>query len=131
VKGNKQSHRLQTGWLFLLLLITEVAIAVFVHDRIVRPYVGDVLVTVLLCSLCRVLIPTGVKALPGYVFLFAAAVEIGQYFDIVKLLGLDGNGFLSVLLGRTFSAMDLCCYAVGCLVFFFVEILLQKQIKEK
>jgi len=127
----KTKLRIGYGLLFLLLLITEVAIAVFVHDRIVRPYVGDVLVTVLLCSLCRVLIPTGVKALPGYVFLFAAAVEIGQYFDIVKLLGLDGNGFLSVLLGRTFSAMDLVCYAVGCLVFFFVEILLQKQIKEK
>ena len=119
------------GVLFAVLLIAEVYIALFVNDRFVRPYVGDMLVTLLLCCLCRMLIPTKIKALPVYTFLFAAAVEIGQYFDLVKLLGLEENRFLSVVMGRTFSAMDLVCYAAGCLVFFFVEILLQKQIKEK
>ena len=34
---------------FILLLLLEIIIAVFVHDRFIRPYVGDVLVTVLLC----------------------------------------------------------------------------------
>ena len=123
--------RVVYGMLFVVLLITEVCIALFVNDRFVRPYVGDMLVTILLCCLCRVLIPTKIKALSAYVFLFAAAVELGQYFDLVKLLGLEGNRFLSVVMGRTFSVMDLVCYAAGCLVFFFVEIFLKKQIKEK
>ncbi len=30
--------------LFLLLLITEVFIAVYIHDEFVRPYLGDILV---------------------------------------------------------------------------------------
>ena len=112
--------------LFCVLLAIEVGIALFVRDQFVRPYVGDMLVTLLLCCLCRVLMPTGVKALPVYVFLFAAAVEIGQYFDLVKLMGLEGNRFLSVIMGRTFSALDLVCYFLGCLVFYLAERILKK-----
>lgn len=33
---------------FVILLMVEICIALFVHDRFIRPYVGDVLVTVLL-----------------------------------------------------------------------------------
>jgi hypothetical protein len=35
-------------WIFLGLLLLEIGIALFVHDDFIRPYVGDVLVTVLL-----------------------------------------------------------------------------------
>lgn len=38
---------------FGLLLLLEALIAVFVHDRFVRPYLGDVLVVVLLYCLAR------------------------------------------------------------------------------
>lgn len=106
---------------FGILLLAEIAIALFVHDRFIRPYIGDVLVTILLCCLCRVLIPKGVRLLPVYVFLFAVAVEIAQYFDIVKLLGLENSVFLSTIIGRSFSVWDIVCYAAGCLVFFGVE----------
>ena len=103
------------------MLITEMLIGLFVNDAFVRPYVGDMLVTILICCFFRVLFPTGVGALPVYVFLFAAAVEIGQYFDVVKLLGLADNMFLSTVLGRTFSALDLICYGIGCLAFWGME----------
>ena len=39
--------------LFFAVLLTEIFIALFVKDNFVRPYVGDVLVTILLCCLCR------------------------------------------------------------------------------
>jgi len=109
--------RLTYAALFLLLLMGEICIALFVHDGFVRPYLGDVLVTVLICAFCRVFFPRGVRMLPVYVFLFAAAVEIGQYFDLLQLLGLAGSRFFSVLLGATFSVWDLVCYAAGCLAF--------------
>ena len=32
---------------FVLLLVTEVLIALFVRDRFIRPYGGDILVTVI------------------------------------------------------------------------------------
>ena len=97
------------------------------RDAFIRPYIGDMLVTVLICCFCRVLIPQGVRALPVYVFVFAAIVEIGQYVDFVKLLGLDGNHFASVVFGRTFSVYDLLCYAVGCLAFFAMDHSIQRH----
>lgn len=106
---------------FCGLLATEIVIALFVNDAFVRPYVGDMLVTLLLCCLCRVIVPNNVRQLPVYVFIFAAAVEIGQHFDLVALLGLEDNRILSIALGRTFSWLDLGCYAVGCAAAYFLD----------
>lgn len=122
-----KKSRLLFGLIFLGLLLTEVLIALFVNDNFIRPFFGDVLVTVLICCFCRIWIPNKVRALPVYVFLFATAVEVSQYFDIVKLLGLENNRFLSTLMGRTFSAPDILCYAVGCLLFFALDFVVQKH----
>ncbi len=105
----------------VVLLILEVLIAIFVHDKFVRPYVGDVLVTVLLCTFLRIFIPSGIKLLPLYVFIFAALVEILQYFNIVEILGLSDNRFLSILVGSVFDIKDIICYAIGCVIVFALE----------
>ena len=107
--------------IFCVLLLIEIFIGLFVHDNFIRPYIGDCLVTILICCLCRMVIPKGVRALPVYVFIFAALVEVGQYFNVVKLLGLESNTFLSTVIGTTFSWLDLLCYGAGCLVFFVTE----------
>ena len=107
--------------IFITLLCVELVIGLFVHDDFVRPYIGDVLVTVLLCCLCRIAVPKGVPALPAYVFLFAALVEAAQYIDVVKLLGWEDNAILSTLIGRTFSWADILCYGVGCVAFWAAE----------
>lgn len=100
--------------IFCSLMTVEVCIALFVHDSFIRPYVGDMLVTLLLCCMARVAVPEKMRLLPLYVLLFAACVEIGQYFDAVALLGLADNRLISIALGRTFSWLDLVCYTVGC-----------------
>ena len=105
----------------ILILIIEVMIALFVHDKLVRPYIGDVLVTILICSFLRIFIPKGVKLLPLYVFIFAAGVEVLQYFRIVELLGLSDNRFFSILIGSVFDVKDVVCYGIGCVIFFFGE----------
>lgn len=122
LKNNRLSYLL----IFFGLLATEIVIALFVNDAFVRPYVGDMLVTLLLCCLCRVIVPNNVRLLPIYVFIFAAAVEIGQYFDLVALLGQADNRIISIALGRTFSWMDLVCYAVGCAAAYFLDWIIQK-----
>ena len=116
-----KNKRILYGTVFCGLLAVEVCIALFINDSFIRPYVGDMLVTLLLCCLCRVIIPSKLRLLPLYVFTFAACVEIGQYFDLVVLLGLADNRFLSVLMGRTFSWLDLLCYAVGCVAAFLLD----------
>ena len=116
-----RKKRLTYTTVFAVLFLLEILIALFVHDHVIRPYIGDLLVTVLLCCLCRAVIPGRLKLLPVYVFLFAAFVEFCQYIDVVKLLGLENNALLSTLIGRTFSVSDLFCYALGCLVFWVGE----------
>ena len=115
--------------IFCGLLAVEVCIALFVHDAFVRPYVGDMLVTLLLCCMCRVILPDKIRLLPVFVFLFAACVEIGQYFDVVALMGLTDNRLLSIALGRTFSWMDLVCYAIGCVVAFGLDEVIRRSNK--
>lgn len=99
-----------------LLLGIEFFIALFVHDRFVRPYVGDMLVVILIYMFVRIFVPEKVKLLPLYIFLFAAAVEVLQYFKIAALLGVENNPVLPVLLGSTFDWKDIACYAAGCLL---------------
>ena len=105
----------------LALLLIEIYIGVFVRDRFVRPFLGDVLVTALLCCLVRAVKPTGLRLLPLYVMVFATLVEIAQYVDVVALVGLEHNAFISTIVGRSYSYKDLICYAVGCAAFWAAE----------
>ena len=122
----KNSKLIYAG-LFFAVFILEVLIALFVNDSFIRPFGGDILVTILLCLFLRTFFPVKTKLLPVYVFLFAVAVEICQYFDIVKLLGFENNVLISTLVGRSYSFVDIICYAVGCIAFFIVEQIFQKM----
>ena len=106
--------RVRYAVLFLILLGIETGIALYVHDRVIRPYVGDMLVVVLLYFFVRIFVPRGIRLLPLWIFLFAAAVEVAQYFDFAKLLGLNGNPVMRIILGSTFDLMDIACYGAGC-----------------
>ena len=99
-----------------MLFITELLIALFVRDAFIRPYVGDMLVVVLLYTCVRVILPERPRLLPLYVFLFAALVEGLQEINIVELLGLQNNRFFSILIGTTFDIKDIICYGAGCVL---------------
>lgn len=117
----KMTKRTKYFICFIVFLAVEVLIALFVHDAFIRPYVGDMLVVAVVYCLVRVIVPNGVKLMPLYVFLFAAAVECSQYFDFVGLLHLQNSAFFSVLLGATFDIKDIVCYAAGCLAIYAAE----------
>ena len=108
----------------IVLLAVEVLIALFVNDRFVRPYLGDVIVVAVVYCFVRIFIPEKVHLLPLYVFMFAVLVEILQYFHIVDLLGLGNSRFFRVLIGGVFDWKDILCYGIGCLVLGLWEILL-------
>ena len=112
----KDKKRIVYFGIFLLLLIIEVLIALFVHDRFVRPYIGDVLVVMVLYFLVRVFLPEGCKWLPFIIFILATGVEFLQYFNLVELLGLSDNRFMRTVLGAVFDFKDIVCYGVGCIV---------------
>lgn len=116
--GNEEELRKRVIYfgVFLILLTTETLIALFVHDRFVRPYVGDVLVVMVLYFLVRVFVPEGCRWLPWIIFAFAVGVEFLQYLNLVELLGLSDNRFMRIVLGSVFDFKDIVCYGVGCVV---------------
>ena len=123
----RQNTRLRLGYglAALLILVTEVLIALFIRDRFIRPYGGDILVTLLICCVIRVILPKGYRLLVGGgVLVFAILVEIGQYFGLVYLLGLGHMDFFRILMGTGSSWWDMVCYGAGCVLFVAVDALL-------
>lgn len=114
---------------FLLLFLTETLIALFVNDSFIRPYIGDVLVVMLICAFLRIFIPEKIRLLPIFATAFAVVIEALQYFDFVDLLGLSDNPVLSVALGRTFDIKDIVCYIIGGAMFFAAETIINNRRK--
>ncbi len=86
---------------FAVLFLIEGAIAIWVHDRFVRPYMWG------MCwwwswSYCfvRIFRPEGDPDIcrPMY-SCFAVCVEVLQYFRLVEILGLEGCGAARIILG--------------------------------
>ena len=121
--GKNKKQRITYLIIFVLLLVVEICIGAFVHDAFVRPYVGDMLVTVLLCCLCRIVFPRLAPTIP--VFIFALLAEGLQGAGLVEKLGLQGTIF-EILLGATFDWKDIVCYALGCVVFAAAEVLVKR-----
>lgn len=128
---SKRTLRLIYSVAFCVILFTEVLIALYVRDSFIRPYGGDILVTVLLCCFVRILVPDRIRLLPLCIFLFSCAVEVGQYFDYASVLGFSEDGFMRTLLGSSFSVLDLLCYAAGCILFAVGEYFLRKYLKKE
>ncbi len=103
---------------FCALLVIEIFIGLFVRDAFIRPYGGDILVTALLCCLARAVYP---KLSPAvHVFIFAAFVEFTQWIGLAKLLGVEGT-LIGVIIGSSFSWIDIICYGIGCIAFAAIE----------
>lgn len=113
--------------LTIIIFAIEVCIALFIKDTIVRPFVGDVLVVILIYCFFRIFLQVSVWKLAFGVLLFACAIEVLQYFDYVKLLRLENNRVISVILGRTFEWLDFAAYLTGFLIITGVEKIVQSR----
>ena len=105
----------------LFLLLIEVIIALYVHDDFIRPYVGDVLVVIVIYTFIRIIVPEKCKLIPLFLFIFASGVELLQLANIVEILGVADNKFLKILIGSVFDIKDIVCYAVGCVILCMYE----------
>jgi len=105
----------------LLLLGVEVYIALYLHDAIIRPFGGDFLVVILLYCLVKSFINFPVLLTAGWVLILAYAIEISQYFHLISMLGLQRSKLATLLLGTSFSYIDLLTYTLGILLVIIVE----------
>jgi hypothetical protein len=117
------SFHFNKKYLLLTILIfgIEVCIALFFKDTLVRPFVGDALVVILIYCFFRIFLRVSYRKLAFGVLLFACVIEILQYFDYVRLLGMENNRVISVMLGRTFEWLDFAAYFAGFLIILAVE----------
>ncbi len=130
--NNKASKlRLIYALIFLLLVAVEVFIALFVNDKFIRPYGGDIIVIGVLYCFARIFFPQKIKLLPLYLFAIGVIAEIGQLIDYVSLLGLQDSRFFKILLGSSFSWLDIICYAVGSAICLGVQLLTFEKLKNK
>ena len=107
--------------IFLLLFAVEVCIALFLHDRFVRPYVGDFLVVILLYCFARSFLNIPVLPLAIAVLLFAYAIETAQYFHIVNRLGFEHNPVMRTIIGNSFEWGDIIAYTLGIALVILLE----------
>jgi len=97
----------------VLLFLVEVFIALFVRDRFIRPYFGDFLVVILIYCFVKTFWNVAPWKAGLAVWLFSFAIEIGQYFQLVKLLGLQHSELARTVIGTGFAWEDLVAYTLG------------------
>ena len=109
----------------LFLFLIEILIAVYLHDGIIRAYVGDFLVVILLYCLVRSFAKLSVLETAIGVLLLAYLIETLQYFNLLSLLHLEGSTIANVILGNRFEWIDILAYTLGIGVVIAVEKLIR------
>ncbi|NDV94162.1 DUF2809 domain-containing protein [Dysgonomonas sp. 521] len=105
----------------LIIFFVEVLIAKFVDDAFIRPYGGDILVVILIYYFVRSFIRVEPLYLAIGVVLFAYMIEIGQYFGLVEILGMQDNRFMRTIIGTSFSWGDIVCYTIGGFICYLIN----------
>ena len=109
------------------LFFVELYIGIYMHDAIIRPYGGDVLVGILIYCFVKSFLNSPVLPTVLSVLLFCYLIEIGQYFNYVTVLGLQNSRIACVVLGTGFSWIDMLCYTAGMLVVLLLERIMQSE----
>ena len=96
-----------------MLLIVLFCIALFVKDRFIKPFIGDVFIVIWMYLFLTSFINVNRYYLTHAVLLFAFSVETTQYFKLVDRLGLQDIAIARIVIGSTFDWMDYLAYIVG------------------
>ena len=107
--------------LAILLFLTEVLIAYYMHDKIIRPYVGDLLVVILIYCFIKSFVNISVTKAAIFVLLFAYVIELLQYLNMIKFLGLQKSRMANIVLGNYFEWIDLVAYTAGIAIVILIE----------
>ncbi|MFY1048208.1 DUF2809 domain-containing protein [Chryseobacterium sp. GP-SGM7] len=107
--------------LTIFIFLVELLIATVLKDSFfIRAYLGDVIVVMLLYTFVKsFLIINETKLIIG-IFAFSCLVELGQLFNIAEKLGFLPGSLMYIVIGNSFSWIDILCYGVGCLFLFLI-----------
>ncbi|WP_185126714.1 ribosomal maturation YjgA family protein [Chryseobacterium aurantiacum] len=114
----------------IFIFLIEVLIATKLKDIFfVRAYLGDVIVVILLYTMVKSFFRVNNQKLIGGILIFSCMVEFAQYFNIAEKLGFREGSLMYIVIGNSFSWIDILCYAAGCLlIYLFVKVTENKAI---
>lgn len=113
-----------------LIFGIEVLIAIYVNDNFVRPYLGDVLVVILIYCFLKSFLKLPVLVAALLVLAFAFTIEFLQFLNIVEKLGLEKSKMARTVMGTSFAWIDLLAYIMGIAIVLIAErYWLKKEIK--
>lgn len=105
--------------LTITIFLVEVLIATKLKDIFfVRAYLGDVIVVMLLYTFVKSFITINDQKLILGILIFFCCIEFAQYFNIAEKLGFQPGSLMYIVIGNSFSWIDILCYAVGCLLLY-------------
>ena len=114
-------------FLTILLFITEILIAIFLHDNLIRPYGGDYLVVILIYCFCMSFVSAPVWKIAAAALLFSYLIEALQYFNLVGILGLQDSRIANIVIGNSFAWADIVAYTLGILTVVGIEYFLSQK----
>ena len=105
----------------IFIFIVEVLIATELKNIFfVRAYLGDVLVVMLMYYFIKAFFDFNSKKLIVGIFIFSCLMEFAQYFHFGELMGFTDNRIVMIMLGNSFSWLDILCYFAGCAILFLI-----------
>ncbi|KFC23625.1 ribosomal maturation YjgA family protein [Epilithonimonas lactis] len=105
------------------IFLLEVLIATKLKDIFfVRAYLGDVFVVMLMYYFIKAFFKLDATKLIIGIFVFSCLIEFLQYFHFGELLGFKENRIVMIVLGNSFSWIDILCYFAGCVILFLIEV---------
>ncbi|NND64042.1 MAG: DUF2809 domain-containing protein [Flavobacteriaceae bacterium] len=107
-------------FLFLLILGTEIGIALWSNHSFVRGFLGDVLSVILLYTFLKSFFKISVPKAILLCFSIAFLIEMAQFFGISEILNIQ-NTVIKTILGSTFDYFDFVAYSFGALLVFIFE----------
>lgn len=117
----KIKFNLKYLFLTILLFLTEVLIATVLKDIFfIRAYLGDVIVVILLYTFIKTFTIIDDQKLIVGIFIFSCVIELAQYFNIAEKIGFRKGSLMYIVIGNSFSWIDIACYAVGCLILYII-----------
>jgi len=117
----KRANRSAYAAAALVIFLIELSIASYVHDAFIRPYAGDILVVILIYCAVMAVTDFSPKTSMLATLVFACSIETAQYYKLISLLGLEHLRLARVIIGTSFSWLDLGCYGIGIGIVWFVE----------
>ena len=104
------------------IFLIEVLIALYLNDRFIRPYFGDVLVVIMVYCFVKGFYKVSVIIASLSVLTFAFVIEMAQYFKLINYLGLQSSKIANIILGNTFAWTDILAYIAGIVIVLFAEL---------